>query len=83
MKRRAFPYQRVARLWKNGRTIAEIGERIAYVDKDCEDGDRFHSLWNFLRLMHNRGYRNHEGKVVKLPDRVSRKLVRAAKKRAQ
>jgi hypothetical protein len=73
----------VARLWRNGRTIAEIGERIHYVDKDREDGDRFHTLRNFLRLMHSRGYRNHEGKVVKLPYRVSRKLVRAAKERAQ
>lgn len=30
-----------------------------------------------------RGYRNREGKVVKLPYRVSRKLVRAAKELAQ
>jgi hypothetical protein len=77
MKRRAFPYQRVARLWKNGRTIAEIGERIGYVDRDREDGDRFHSLRNFLRRMHSRGYRNHAGKLLKLPYRMPRKLVRA------
>jgi hypothetical protein len=83
MKRQAFPYQRVARLWKNGRTIAEVGERIGCVDRGREDGDRFHTLRNFLRLMHSRGYRNREGKIVKLPYRVSRKLVRAAKKRAQ
>lgn len=80
--RRAFPYQRVARLWNNGRTIREIGERIGYVDTDREDGDRFHTLRNFLMRMH-KGYRDSTGMVVKLPYRVSRASVRAAKERAQ
>lgn len=82
MKRRVFPYHRVARLWNNGRTIREIGERIGYVDRDREDGDRFHTLRNFLMRMH-RGYRDREGKIVKLPYRQPRKLVRAAKARQQ
>jgi len=79
MKRRAFPYERVARLWNNGRSIREIGERIGYVD-DREDGDRFHTLRNFLMRMH-KGYRDRRGNVMKLPYRASRKLVRAAKAR--
>ena len=74
-KRLAFPYQRVAKLWANGRAIAEIGERIGYVDTGREDGDRFHSLGNHLRLMH-RGC-DRAGKIVRLPYRVSRAIVQA------
>lgn len=81
MKRRAFPYARVARLWANGRTIGEIGERIGYVDQGRDDGDRYHTLRNFLMRMH-RGYRDGNGKIVRLPYRVSRKVVQAAKERA-
>ena len=81
MKRRAFPYARVARLWANGRTIAEIGERIGYVDGGRDDGDRFHTLRNFLMRMH-KGYRDRDGKLVRLPYRVSKNLVQAAKRRA-
>jgi hypothetical protein len=81
MKRRAFPYQRVARLWANGRTIREIGERIGYVNQGRDDGDRFHTLRNFLLRMH-RGYPDRKGRMVRLPYRVSRAVVRAAKLRA-
>jgi len=81
MKRRAFPYQRVARLWANGRTIREIAERINYIDQGRDDGDRFHTLRNFLMRMH-RGYRDRTGWMVRLPYRVSRAVVRAAKLRA-
>jgi hypothetical protein len=77
-KRRAFPYHRVAKLWARGKTIAKIGTAIGRVDRDREDGDRFHTLRNFLMRMH-KGYRDREGNIVKLPYRASRKAVRAAK----
>jgi hypothetical protein len=41
--------------------------------------DKFHSLRIFLSKMH-KGYKNTEGKVVKLPYRVSRKTLKLAVK---
>lgn len=82
MKRRAFPYRRVARLWANGRTIREIAERINYLDRGRDDGDECHTLRNFLMRMH-KGYRDRDGKFVKLPYRASRAVVRAAKARSK
>jgi hypothetical protein len=76
-KRMPFPYARVARLWKNGRTIAEIAERIGRVEKGKDDP--YHSLRNFLRIMH-RGYRDQKGNFVKLPYRVPKSTVRASVK---
>jgi hypothetical protein len=76
-KNAPFPYSRVARLWNNGRTIAEIAERIGRVEKDKDDP--YHSLRNFLRIMH-RGYRDSKGNLVKLPYRVSKSTVKAAVK---
>jgi len=81
MKRRAFPYQRVAKMWANGRTIREIGERIGYLDKGRDDGDTCHTLRNFLMRMH-KGWRGPDGKVRKLPYRASRTVVKAAKARS-
>jgi hypothetical protein len=75
--RKPFPYSRVARLWKNGRTIAEIAKRIGRAEKGKDDP--YHSLRNFLRIMH-RGYRDREGNLVKLPYRVPKSTVRAAVK---
>jgi hypothetical protein len=81
MKRRAFPYQRVARLWANGRTIREIAERIGYLDRGRDDGDECHSMRTWLGRMH-RGYRDRNGRMTRLPYRVSRAVVRAAKARS-
>jgi hypothetical protein len=81
-KRNPFPYDLVARLWADGKTIAEIAEQIGRIDKKREDGDKHHTLRVFLMRMHA-GYRNKLGKIVKLPYRASRKLVRAAKQRSQ
>lgn len=72
-----FPYARVARLWNNGHTIAEIAKRIGRVEKGKDDP--YHSLRNFLRIMH-RGYRDREGNVVTLPYRVPKSTVRASVK---
>ena len=77
-KYRPFPYQRVAKMWKQGRTIAQIARAVNRVDKNNPD-DPYHSLRNFLWRMH-KGYTNDKGRVVKLPRRVSKAAVRAARK---
>jgi hypothetical protein len=74
-KRRAFPYARVARLWAKDYTIAEIAERIGYVQKDANDP--LHSMRVFLHRMHA-GWRDSKGVVHQLPHRISRKTLRAA-----
>jgi hypothetical protein len=79
-KRHPFPYDLVARLWTKGKTIAEIAERIGRIDRSREDGDKYHTMRVFLMRMHA-GYKDRSGKIVKLPYRASRKLVRAAKER--
>jgi hypothetical protein len=79
-KRNPFPYDLVARLWAKGKTIAEIAERIGRIDRSREDGDKYHTMRVFLMRMHA-GYKDRDGKIVKLPYRASRKLVRAAKER--
>ena len=77
-KNRPFPYQRVAKMWKTGMTIARIARAINRVDKN-NPGDPYHSLRNFLCRMH-KGYTNGKGRVVKLPHRVSKSTLRAARK---
>jgi hypothetical protein len=79
-KHNPFPYGLVARLWAEGKTIAEIAERIGRIDRNREDGDKYHTMRVFLMRMHA-GYKDRDGKIVKLPYRASRKLVRAAKER--
>jgi hypothetical protein len=51
-KYRPFPYQRVAKMWAKGMTIAGIARAINRVDKDNLK-DPYHSLRNFLYRMHN------------------------------
>lgn len=77
---KTFPYQRVARMWRAGKSIAQIGQAIGRVDKESPTGDLYHSLRNFLYRMHNRGYKNKGGRLVRLPYRVSKRTVRAARK---
>ena len=79
-KRNPFPYDLVAKLWADGKTIAEIAERIGRIDRSREDGDKYHTMRVFLMRMHA-GYKDRFGKIVKLPYRVSPKLVRAARER--
>jgi len=79
-RRNPFPYDLVARLWAEGKTIAEIAERIGRIDREREDGDRYHTMRVFLMRMHA-GYRDRSGRIVRLPYRASRKFVRAAKER--
>jgi len=73
---RPFPYEKVATLWVQEKTIPEIATAIDRVGKG---DDKFHALRIFLSKMH-KGYKNTEGKVVKLPYRVSGKTLKLAVK---
>ena len=75
-ERRPFPYAEVARMWADGKTIAEIGKAI---DRIGDGKDPYHSLRVVLTRMH-RGYKDSHGKLVKLPHRVSQKTVRLSRK---
>ena len=77
-KYRPFPYERVAKMWEKGMTIARIALAIDRVDKD-NPRDPYHSLRNFLSRMH-KGYTNGKGRIVKLPHRVSKATLRRARK---
>jgi hypothetical protein len=76
--RKTFPYLKVAKLWTEGKTIAQIATAIRRIDKGRDDGDRYHSLRNFLRRMHI-GYPNEHGVITKLPYRISRSTLRRSK----
>jgi hypothetical protein len=76
--RKPFPYLKVAKLWADGKTIAQIAAAIRRIDKGREDGDRYHSLRNFLRRMHV-GYSNEHGVITKLPYRISRTTLKRSK----
>lgn len=75
-ERRPFPYAKVAKLWAEGKTIAQIAKAIGRVG---EGKDPYHGLRVHLSLMH-RGYKTDDGKVVKLPHRISRKTLKLATK---
>jgi len=77
--RRPFPYDRVARMWKQGKTIKSIAHAIGRVDKNDPNGDLYHSMRNFIRNMHI-GYLDSRGRKLRLPYRVSEKTVRTARK---
>jgi hypothetical protein len=47
-KRNPFPYDLVAKLWADGKTIAEIAERVGRIDWNREDGDKYHTMRVFL-----------------------------------
>jgi hypothetical protein len=68
---RPFPYEQVAKMWAQEKTIPEIAKAIDRVDKG---DDKFHALRVFLSKMH-KGYRDAEGKILKLPYRISRKTL--------
>jgi hypothetical protein len=77
--RRPFPYTRVARMWAKGKTIAQIAHAIKREDTKNPNGDLYHSLRNFLHRMHNVGYKDENGRLRRLPHRVSRGTVRKAR----
>jgi hypothetical protein len=73
-----FPYAKVAKMWAKGMSIAEIARATKRVDKNNPNGDLYHSLRNFLYRMH-KGYAGADGKIIRLPYRVPKKTVRAAR----
>lgn len=73
---RAFPYEKVAKLWALKKTIPEIAKAIGRVGKG---DDPYHSLRVTLTKMH-RGFKDAKGNVVKLPHRVSQKTLKLATK---
>src|SRR5438477_6818057 len=70
---RTFPYLKVAKMWEKGMTIGRIARATKRVDKENANGDLYHSLRNFLYRMHTHGYRDANGRLVRLPYRVSPK----------
>ena len=75
-QRRHFPYERLAKMWAAGKTIAVIAQTLGYIDKH-NPKDPYHSLRNFMYQLRKRGYRNDDGKPVKLPRRVAKSTVKA------
>jgi hypothetical protein len=73
-KRRAFPYERVAKMWAQGKKIAQIAKATGRVGKG---DDPYRALRIALTRMH-KGYKNAEGNIVKLPYRISRKTLKLA-----
>lgn len=77
-QRKAFPYILAARLWAQGKTIAAIAKRLGRVETN-NPRDPYHQLRNFLRRMHA-GYPDANGRIVRLPYRVSPTTVRISRK---
>jgi hypothetical protein len=75
-KRRAFPYDRVAKMWAQEKTIAQIAKATGRVG---EGDDKFHALRIFLSKMHKE-YRDADGNIVKLPYRISQRTLKLAVK---
>lgn len=74
---RKFPFERIAKMWLRGKTIAAIAKAIGRIDKNPKDP--YHTMRNCLYRMH-KGYRNSGGRMVKLPHRVSPATIRASRK---
>jgi hypothetical protein len=78
-QRRPFPYARLAKMWVAGKTIAVIAHTLGRIDKH-NPKDPYHSLRNFMYRMRRWGYRNGDGKLVKLPRRVGNSTVKACQR---
>ena len=72
-EQRRFPYGEVAKLWQEGKLISEIAHAIGRFEENKKDP--CHSLRNFLRVMHQKGYVDASGQRVKLPYRVQHRIV--------
>jgi hypothetical protein len=75
-KRRGFPYQLVLKMWKAGKTLETIARATGRFQKDADDPLRSFrvSLTRFHKGV------NLNGRLVKLPYRVSHKTVKLAVK---
>jgi len=75
-QRKQFPYARVLAMWKAGKSSMEIAKAIGRYDSKA--ADPMHSFRVALTRFH-KGVRI-DGKVVKLPHRVSRAALKRATK---
>ena len=67
-------------MWEQQKkTIAQIAHAIGRVDKNNPQ-DPYHSLRNFMHRMRRWGYRNDDGKLVKLSRRVGNSTVKACQR---
>jgi hypothetical protein len=80
-QRREFPYQRVLKMWKAGKTLETIARAVGRYQKNADDP--LHGFRVNLTRFHKGVKLN--GRLVKLPHRVSKsslKLSRKAGKKA-
>ena len=75
-KRRAFPYLRVAKMWRTGKSSMDIAKSVGRYDSKA--ADPMHSFRVTLTRFH-KGVRIN-GKLVKLPHRVSKAALKRATK---
>ncbi len=75
-KRRPFPYEKVAAMWSEGKTLTEIATAIGRVGKGK---DPYHALRVSLTKMHA-GWIDENGKQQRLPHRISRRTLVLSKK---
>lgn len=75
-QRKPFPYARVLKLWRAGKSSMEIAKAIGRYDSKA--ADPMHSFRVTLTRFH-KGVRI-EGKLVRLPHRVSKKALKLATK---
>jgi hypothetical protein len=75
-QRKPFPYARVLKMWGNGKSSMEIAKAIGRYD--VKAADPMHSFRVTLTRFH-KGVRIN-GKLVKLPHRVSKKALKLATK---
>ena len=78
-KRRPVSDARVAKLWEQGKTIAEIAKVIGRFD--AKGTDQSHGLRVMLTQMHT-GFKNADGKIARLPHRISAKALNQAGRRS-
>jgi hypothetical protein len=76
LKRREFPYQQVLKMWKAGKTLETIARAVGRYQPKADDPLRSFrvSLTRFHKGV------NLNGRLVKLPYRVSHKTVKLASK---
>jgi len=75
-QRKPFPYARVLKMWKAGKSSMEIAKAIGRYDSKA--ADPMHSFRVTLTRFH-KGVRI-DGKLVKLPHRVSKRALKLATK---
>jgi hypothetical protein len=75
-QRKPFPYARVLAMWKAGQSSMEIAKAVGRYDSKA--ADPLHSFRVTLTRFH-KGVRI-DGKIVKLPHRVSKKALKMATK---